>query len=201
MIGRVRDVIALAAELGGPVVLLLVALSVATAATILYRLWQFTAAGLAVAMPVSAVLSWFEARMDAERVFAVIAEHILPVLLVFGLFARVSALGLLVMTAVIQIFVFPGAWVTHGLWAAALLVVLPGAPAGCRSTTSRASRHGRNPPRPDLRQAGGVQAAGGRSLPPRSRPAPVPAPRRPGARPCVLKRSNGSRLRRRWPRS
>ena len=29
-----------------------------------------TAVGLAVAMPTSLVLSWFEARMDAERVFA-----------------------------------------------------------------------------------------------------------------------------------
>jgi len=27
------------------------------------------------------------------------------------------------MTAVIQVFVFPEAWVTHGLWAAAFLVV------------------------------------------------------------------------------
>ncbi len=34
-----------------------------------------TAAGLAVAMPTSAVLSWFEARMDAERVFTARAIH------------------------------------------------------------------------------------------------------------------------------
>ena len=45
-----------------------------------------------------------------------------------GLFARVGALGLLGMTAVIQIFVFPEAWVTHGLWATALLVVLAQGP-------------------------------------------------------------------------
>lgn len=61
-------------------------------------------------------------------VLATVAEHVLPVLLILGLFARVSALGLLVMTAVIQIFVFPGAWVTHGLWAAALLVTLAQGP-------------------------------------------------------------------------
>jgi putative oxidoreductase len=48
-------------------------------------------------------------------VVASVAEHVLPVLLVLGFFARLSALGLLLMTAVIQIFVFPGAWVTHGL--------------------------------------------------------------------------------------
>ena len=59
---------------------------------------------------------------------ATVAEHLLPVLLVLGLFARVGALGLLGMTAVIQIFVFPEAWVTHGLWATALLVVLAQGP-------------------------------------------------------------------------
>ena len=61
-------------------------------------------------------------------VLATVAEHVLPVLLVLGLFARVSALGLLIMTAVIQLFVFPAAWVTHGLWAAALLVTLTQGP-------------------------------------------------------------------------
>ncbi len=57
-------------------------------------------------------------------VMATMAEHVLPVLLILGLFARFAALGLLIMTAVIQFLVFPGAWVTHGLWAAALLVTL-----------------------------------------------------------------------------
>ena len=61
-------------------------------------------------------------------VLATIAEHVLPVLLILGLMSRFSALGLVVMTAVIQIFVFPGAWVTHGLWAVALLVVLAQGP-------------------------------------------------------------------------
>lgn len=61
-------------------------------------------------------------------VLATVAEHVLPVLLILGLFSRLSAVGLLVMTAVIQIFVFPAAWVTHGLWAAALLVVVAQGP-------------------------------------------------------------------------
>jgi putative oxidoreductase len=61
-------------------------------------------------------------------VLATLAEHLLPILLVLGLLSRVSALGLLIMTAVIQLFVFPGAWVTHGLWAVALLVVLAQGP-------------------------------------------------------------------------
>jgi putative oxidoreductase len=55
---------------------------------------------------------------------ATLAEHILPVLLILGLLSRLSALSLLVMTAVIQIFVYPSAWITHGLWAACLLAVL-----------------------------------------------------------------------------
>lgn len=61
-------------------------------------------------------------------VLATVAEHVLPVLLVLGLFGRFAAAGLLVMTAVIQLLVYPQAWVTHGLWAAALLVVLAQGP-------------------------------------------------------------------------
>jgi putative oxidoreductase len=45
------------------------------------------------------------------------AEHILPVLLVMGLFTRGSALALLGMTLVIQFFVYPEAWwPEHSLW-------------------------------------------------------------------------------------
>lgn len=61
---------------------------------------------------------------DFAAVAATIAEHVLPVLLVLGLLSRFSAAGLLVMTAVIQIFVFPEAWNLHGLWAASLIVVI-----------------------------------------------------------------------------
>lgn len=60
---------------------------------------------------------------DMAAVMATLAEHVLPVLMILGLFTRLSALGLLAMTAVIQIFVYPQAWTTHGLWAAALLAV------------------------------------------------------------------------------
>jgi putative oxidoreductase len=61
---------------------------------------------------------------DVAAVLATVAEHVLPALLIVGLMTRVSALGLLAMTAVIQIFVYPSAWMTHGLWAAALLAVV-----------------------------------------------------------------------------
>lgn len=57
-------------------------------------------------------------------VMATLAEHLFSVLLVAGLFTRFAAAALLVMTAVIQIFVYPQAWVTHGLWAASFLAVM-----------------------------------------------------------------------------
>ncbi len=59
---------------------------------------------------------------------ATIAEHVFPVLLVIGLASRLSAAALLGMTAVIQIFVYPGAWTEHILWATALLVILARGP-------------------------------------------------------------------------
>jgi putative oxidoreductase len=55
---------------------------------------------------------------------AAIAEHVLPVLLVLGLATRLSAFSLLVMTLVIQCFVYPSAYPTHGLWAALLLYLM-----------------------------------------------------------------------------
>jgi len=61
---------------------------------------------------------------NIAAVLATVSEHVLPALMILGLFTRLSAFGLLVMTAVIQIFVYPSAWVTHGLWAAALLAVV-----------------------------------------------------------------------------
>ena len=54
---------------------------------------------------------------------AAYAEHALPLLLVLGLGTRVAALGLLAMTAVIQVFVYPDAWPTHLSWAAPLLLI------------------------------------------------------------------------------
>ena len=55
---------------------------------------------------------------------AAFAEHFFPILLVVGLATRFSALALLGMTLVIQIFVYPGAWPTHGTWAACLLLLM-----------------------------------------------------------------------------
>lgn len=55
---------------------------------------------------------------------AAYAEHLFPVLLVLGLFTRLSALALLGMTAVIEIFVYPDAWPTHLSWAGLLLYLV-----------------------------------------------------------------------------
>ena len=55
---------------------------------------------------------------------AAYAEHLFPLLLVLGLFTRLSALALLGMTLVIQIFVYPDAWPTHLSWAALLIYLV-----------------------------------------------------------------------------
>lgn len=56
------------------------------------------------------------------------AEHVFSVLLLLGLGTRLSALGLLCMTLVIQVFVYPGAYATHGTWAALLLMLIAQGP-------------------------------------------------------------------------
>ncbi|PYC20024.1 DoxX family protein [Pseudomonas mosselii] len=55
---------------------------------------------------------------------ATYAEHLFPLLLVLGLFTRLSALALLGMTLVIEIFVYPDAWPTHLSWAGLLLLLI-----------------------------------------------------------------------------
>ena len=55
---------------------------------------------------------------------ATAAELALPPLLFAGLFTRFAALALLMMTLVIQLFVYPNAFDTHGVWAVALLYLI-----------------------------------------------------------------------------
>jgi len=55
---------------------------------------------------------------------ATYAEHLFPLLLVAGLMTRLSALSLMGMTAVIQIFVYPDAWPTHLTWAMPMLYLI-----------------------------------------------------------------------------
>nr|WP_315245612.1 DoxX family protein [uncultured Albidiferax sp.] len=56
------------------------------------------------------------------------AEHLFPLLLLFGLGTRFAALALLGMTLTIQLFVYPGAYATHGTWAALLLYLVAQGP-------------------------------------------------------------------------
>lgn len=65
---------------------------------------------------------------ELAALMAATAEHVFPVLLLIGLATRFSALGLLGMTAVIQIFVYPDAYPTHGTWATLLLYLVARGP-------------------------------------------------------------------------
>ena len=56
------------------------------------------------------------------------AEHLLPVLLILGFLTRPAAVGLLLMTLVIQIFVVPTGWPTHLLWAGPLVYLIARGP-------------------------------------------------------------------------
>lgn len=60
---------------------------------------------------------------DHAAYLATIAEHVFPVLLVVGLASRLSALALMAMTLVIQVFVYPDGWPEHILWFALLLLI------------------------------------------------------------------------------
>ena len=62
---------------------------------------------------------------DFSAVMATVSEHVFPILLVLGLFTRFSALALLGMTMVIQIFVYPDAWwPVHSLWVGLTLILI-----------------------------------------------------------------------------
>ena len=65
---------------------------------------------------------------DLAAYMATTAEHVFPILLLVGLASRLSALALLGMTAVIQLFVYPTGWPEHILWATALLVIVARGP-------------------------------------------------------------------------
>ena len=62
---------------------------------------------------------------DFAAVLAPVSGPAFPILLVIGLFTRLSALALLGMTMVIQFFVYPEAWRSvHSLWAALALILI-----------------------------------------------------------------------------
>ncbi|WP_397451734.1 DoxX family protein [Pseudomonas sp. NA-150] len=55
-------------------------------------------------------------------------EHFFALLLLLGLATRFSALALLGMTLVIEIFVYPDAYPTHATWAAVMLLLIAKGP-------------------------------------------------------------------------
>ena len=59
---------------------------------------------------------------------AAFAEHFFPVLILIGFATRFSALALLGMTLVIEVFVYPDAYPTHGTWIALLLLLVAKGP-------------------------------------------------------------------------
>jgi len=84
-------------------------------------------------------LPWLAPESAASM--AALAEHGLALLLLVGLATRLSALGLLAMTAVIQLFVYPGAYPTHGVWATVLLLLIARGP-GTISVDAMLARRG-----------------------------------------------------------
>lgn len=79
---------------------------------------------------------------ELAAVMATVGEHALPLLLLLGLGTRLTSFALLVMTAVIQSLVYPGAYATHGVWAAVLLWLMLRGP-GVVSLDHVISRHQR----------------------------------------------------------
>ncbi len=77
---------------------------------------------------------------DVAAVLATAAELGGAVLIFLGLFTRLGALALLGVVAVIQLFVFPGHWGEHLLWASLLLLLLARG-AGAVSVDHLASRY------------------------------------------------------------
>jgi putative oxidoreductase len=61
---------------------------------------------------------------EAAAYLATAAELTLPLLLFAGLLTRFAALALLSMTIVIEVFVYPAAFDTHGVWAVSLLYLM-----------------------------------------------------------------------------
>ncbi|TCM84529.1 MotA/TolQ/ExbB proton channel family protein [Rhodovulum steppense] len=82
MIGATIEAIRRGADLGGPVVVILAALSVAALAVVLYKLWQFTAAGVGRHRALrDAVAAWDAGdRAGARRALAGTSGYLGPVI-------------------------------------------------------------------------------------------------------------------------
>jgi putative oxidoreductase len=77
---------------------------------------------------------------EVAATLAAVQEHLFSALLIVGLASRLSALGLLIMTAVIEIFVYPENWAEHLLWSGSLLYIIVRGP-GALSADEIIRRH------------------------------------------------------------
>ena len=94
--------------------------------------WQSAQTKL-TSWPVTLQLFAFEYRLpilppDIAAPMATAAELSGAVLIVLGLFSRLAALMLLGVVATIQIFVYPGHWAEHLMWASLLLLIFARGP-------------------------------------------------------------------------
>ena len=62
--------------------------------------------------------------VEVAATMALYLETFAPILLIIGLASRLSAIPLLGMTAVIQLFVYPTSWADHIMWAIALIFII-----------------------------------------------------------------------------
>lgn len=76
---------------------------------------------------------------------AAFAEHFFSLLILFGFATRFSALALLGMTLIIQIFVYPDAYPAHGTWAAMFLYLMARGPGPLSIDYLITQRKGFNP--------------------------------------------------------
>ena len=67
---------------------------------------------------------------DFAAYLATFCEFFLSIGIIIGLFTRMSAAGLLILTLVIQFFVYPGEWPVHLLWTGLLLYLIKHGPGG-----------------------------------------------------------------------
>ncbi|MBL8906723.1 MAG: DoxX family protein [Rhizobiales bacterium] len=93
-----------------------------------YVFWNSAQSKLA-SWPITIQLFKMEYRVpvlpaEIAATLATATELTGAILLFLGLFTRLSALALLGLVAVIQLFVYPGHWGEHLLWASLLLLLL-----------------------------------------------------------------------------
>lgn len=133
--GRLGDIVAaVIAQLGRTPDWLIAALARLSVATVFWRSGRTKVDGWSL-NDTAIMLFEEEYRVpllppEVAAYMATIAEHVFPVLIAVGLATRFSALALLFMTVVIQLFVYPDAWPVHAFWATALLYLIgrgPGA--------------------------------------------------------------------------